>query len=187
VKKATLSLGALLKSDDDPIDSAEGRRNAKAAILKFFKAVAGKDATALAEVFADDAVYEIPFSENGSTEPGQFRRYEGSAEVVKFWMATTANGPKNLGAEHVELFITADGSTVFIEQQGNLVLSDGRPYRNKYVFRFSMNDGRISHVREYYNPVIAAYAFKRKIANSFLIETLESNVTTVAREGEHRG
>jgi ketosteroid isomerase-like protein len=53
-----------------------------------------------------------------------------------------------------------------------MALSDGRSYRTKYVFRFSIRDGRVSHVREYFNPVIAAYAFKRKIANSFLIETL---------------
>ena len=36
----------------------------------------------------------------------------------------------------------------------------------------SIRDGRISHVREYFNPVIAAYAFKRKIANAFLVEAL---------------
>jgi ketosteroid isomerase-like protein len=72
----------------------------------------------------------------------------------------------------MELSITGDGSRVFIEQRGNMVLPDGRPYRNKYVFRFSIRDGRISHVREYFNPVIAAYAFRRKIANAFIIETL---------------
>jgi ketosteroid isomerase-like protein len=161
-----------LKADDDPADSAAGRRAAKDAILRFFKAVAAKDATALAQSITGDAVYEIPFSESGSTEPGGFRRYVGSAEVVDFWMATTANGPKSLGADEVDLSITGDGSRVFIEQRGNMVLSDGRPYRNKYVFRFSIRDGRVSHVREYFNPVIAAYAFRRKIANSFLVETL---------------
>jgi ketosteroid isomerase-like protein len=168
----SISLGALLKGNDDPIDSAAGRRAAKDAILRFFKAVAARDAAALAQSITEDAVYEIPFSESGSTEAGGFRRYAGTAEVVEFWMATTANGPKNLGAEDVELSITGDGSQVFIEQRGNMVLTDGRPYRNKYVFRFSIRDGRISHVREYFNPVVAAYAFKRKIANAFLIETL---------------
>jgi ketosteroid isomerase-like protein len=170
--KAAVSLGALLKSDDDPIESAAGRRAAKDAILRFFKAVATRDASALAQSITEDAVYEIPFSESGSTEPGGFRRYAGTEEVVAFWMATTANGPKSLGAEDVELTIAADGSRVFIEQRGNMVLPDGRPYRNKYVFRFSIRDGRVSHVREYFNPVIAAYAFRRKIANSFLVEAL---------------
>jgi len=166
------SLGALLKGNDDPVDSPEGRRVAKNAILAFFKAVATKDTTALANSITDDAIYEIPFSESGSTEPGQFRRYVGAAAVVEFWTATTANGPKSLGPEDVELSVNADGSKVFIEQRGNMVLSDGRSYRNRYVFRFSIRNGRICHIREYFNPVTAAYAFKRKIANSFLVETL---------------
>jgi len=172
MSKSAVNLGALLKSNEDPADSAAGPRLAKDAILRFFKAVATRDAAALAQSITDDAVYEIPFSESGSTEPGGFRRYVGVAEVVGFWMATTENGPKSLGAEDVELSITADGSRVFIEQRGNMVLRDGRPYRNKYVFRFSIRDGRVNHVREYFNPVIAAYAFKRKIANSFIVETL---------------
>jgi len=170
--RPAVSLGTLLKSNEDPIDSPAGRRAAKNAILRFFKAVATGDAVTLAQSITEDAVYEIPFSESGSTEPGGFRRYVGASEVIDFWMATTANGPKSLGAEDVELSITGDGSRVFIEQRGNMVLADGRPYRNKYVFRFSIRDGRISHAREYFNPVIAAYAFKRKIANSFVIETL---------------
>jgi ketosteroid isomerase-like protein len=175
VNKPAVSLGALLKSNDDPLDSPTGRRAAKDAILAFFKAIAAKDAAALARSITEDAVYEIPFSESGSTEPGAFRRYVGAAEVIEFWTATTANGPKSLGPEDVELSITADGSRVFIEQRGNMVLSDGRSYRNKYVFRFSIRDGQICHVREYFNAVTAAYAFKRKIANAFLIETLETN------------
>ena len=155
-----------------PSNSPEGRRAAKDAILAFFRAVATRDATALGKAITEDAVYEIPFSESGSTEPGQFRRYVGAAEVIEFWTATTANGPKSLGPEDVELSINADGSRVFIEQRGNMVLSDGRPYRNRYVFRFSIRDRLVCHVREYFNPVTAAYAFKRKIANSFLVDTL---------------
>jgi ketosteroid isomerase-like protein len=165
-------LGALLKSDDDPADSAEGRRAAKDAIRRFFKAVAAKDAGALAGSLTEDAIYEIPFSETGSIEPGGFRSYIGAAAVVDFWMTTVGGGLQNLGPDDVELSITGDGSRVFIEQRGNMVLSDGRPYRNKYVFRFSIRDGRVSHVREYLNPIIAAYAFHRKVANSFLIEAL---------------
>jgi ketosteroid isomerase-like protein len=172
MSKTATSLGALLKSNDDPIDSPEGRRAAKDAILAFFKAVATKDTKALAKSITEDAVYEIPFSESGSTEPGKFRRYVGAAAVIEFWTATTTNGPKSLGPEDVELSINADGSRVFIEQRGNMVLSDGRSYRNRYVFRFAIRNGRICHVREYFNPVTAAYAFKRKVANSFTVEAL---------------
>jgi hypothetical protein len=77
-----ISLGALLKGNDDPIDSAVGRRAAKDAILQFFKVVAARDTAALAQSIFEEAVYEIPFSESGSTEAGGFRRYVGTTEVV---------------------------------------------------------------------------------------------------------
>jgi hypothetical protein len=40
------------------------------------------------------------------------------------------------------------------------------------VFRFSLVGGKISHVREYFNPIISAYAFRRKIANNLSIDSL---------------
>jgi ketosteroid isomerase-like protein len=166
------SLGALLRSDDDPADSAEARRGSKDAILKFFRAIAAKDAQGLAEVLAEDAVYEIPFSETGSTEPGAHRRYVGREEVVNFWMKTTSAGMKNLGADEVELSVNADGGRVFIEQRGNMVMSDGKPYRNRYVFRFDLEAGKIKSIREYYNPIISAYAFARPIAGSIKVDRL---------------
>jgi len=62
----------------------------------------------------------------------------------------------------------ADGGGLHLQvTQG----SDGK-LNKSWLFRFSIRDGRISHVREYFNPVIAAYAFRRKIANAFIIETL---------------
>ena len=167
-----VGLSALLKSDADPADSAAGRRAAKDGIRRFFRAIAAKDRGALAESITPDVVYEFPFSESGSSEADAMRRYVGSDAVIEFWMKTAADGPRNLGAAEVELSITADGSRVFIEQRGNMVLADGRSYRNRYVFRFSIVGGKISHVREYFNPIISAYAFRRKIANNLSIDSL---------------
>ena len=167
-----VGLSALLKSDEDPVDSAAGRRAAKDGIRRFFRAIAAKDRAALAESITADVVYEFPFVESGSTEADAMRRYVGSAAVIEFWMNTVAGGPRNLGAEDVELSITADGCRVFIEQRGNMILPDGRSYRNRYVFRFSIVAGKISHVREYFNPIISAYAFRRKIANTLMVESL---------------
>ena len=166
------SLGALLKSDDDPPFSPEGRRRAKDAIRRFFRAIAARDMAALADSVTEDVVYEMPFSETGSTEPGQFRRYSGRDQVVAFWERTSGSGLRSAPPEDVELSITADGARVFIEQRGNMTTADGKPYRNRYVFRFDIADGRVSHVREYINPIISAYAFARPVANAFIIEKL---------------
>ena len=38
--------------------------------------------------------------------------------------------------------------------------------------RFDLVGGKIKHCKEYYNPIQSAYAFGRKIAGQFTIETL---------------
>ena len=85
----------------------------------------------LADALSPDTLYEIPFSESGSTEPGAHRRYVGRDQVIEFWMQTASSGTRNLGAEELELSITADGSRLFIEQRGNMVMADGKSYRNR--------------------------------------------------------
>src|ERR1700744_5152177 len=101
------SLGALLRSDEDPEDSREKRRKSKDLVLALFRAIAAKDPQGLAEALSPDALYEIPFSENGSTEPGAHRRYVGRDQVVDFWMQNAPAGSKNLGAGELELSIPA--------------------------------------------------------------------------------
>ena len=61
-------------------------------------------------------------------------------------------------------FITDDGATVFVEGRGDLIQkSSGQPYRNLYVFRFTISDGKITDIREYGNPVIYAKALGLKV------------------------
>lgn len=158
-------LAAVLRGEDNIQDNPTARRVAKDTVLRFFKALAMKDMVALGEVVADDVIYELPFSESGSTEPGRYRRYAGRAAVVAFWQETSGAGIKALPPEDVELSVLPDGSRLFIEQRGNLTMPDGKIYRNRYVFRFDLLDGRVGHVREYINPIISAYAFGRKLGD----------------------
>ena len=90
--KPAPSLGALLRSDADPPGSAEGRRAAKDAILRFFKAVAAGDMASLAESVTHDVIYELPFSETGSTEPSGFRRYIGQGSLRAASLSRACSG-----------------------------------------------------------------------------------------------
>ncbi len=38
-------------------------------------------------------------------------------------------------------------------------MANGRPYENRYVFRFDVENGKIRRIREYLNPVTSAVAF----------------------------
>lgn len=166
------SLGTLLREDDDPINSREGRRAGKDAVLTFFKSVASKDRSAFEANVTDDVIHEIPFSESGSTEPGHYRRFEGKQAVVDFWMSVADGNLKVGRTEDVELSVNADGSRIYIEQRGNITMPSGKIYRNRYVFRFDIRDGKICHSKEYFNPVTAAYAFDRPIAGGLIVNEL---------------
>ncbi len=167
-----MTLAELLRGADETGDDPEARARAKAAVRMFFKAVAKADMAALADAVTDDVIYEMPFSESGSTEAGTYRRFVGRADVIGFWRATSGVGIKVEPPEDVEISVLGDGSRLFIEQRGDMTMPDGKRYRNRYVFRYDIRDGRVSYVREYINPIISAYAFGRPIAGGLMVETL---------------
>lgn len=172
MSESAKSLGTLLREDNDPADSPKGRRAGKDAVLTFFKSVATKNRAAFTANLTDDVIHEIPFSESGSTEPGQYRHFEGKQAVVDFWMSV-ADGNLEVGrTEDVDLSVNADGSRIFIEQRGNITMPSGKIYRNRYVFRFDIRDGKVCHSKEYFNPVTAAYAFDRPIAGRLIVKEL---------------
>lgn len=56
-----------------------------------------------------------------------------------------------------ELSVTNDGRTVFIEALGDLRTAIGDLlYSNRYVFKFDLDQGRITSIKEYANPVTAS-------------------------------
>ena len=52
-------------------------------------------------------------------------------------------------------------------------MANGRTYRNRYVMRFVVEGGKVAHVREYYNPIVSAYGFRRPIAGQFYLDSLD--------------
>ncbi len=51
--------------------------------------------------------------------------------------------------------VTAEGDRVVVEFEGNATLVNGQPYDNQYCMVFTMRDGRIRHVNEYFCTLLA--------------------------------
>jgi ketosteroid isomerase-like protein len=51
--------------------------------------------------------------------------------------------------------VTADGNRVVVEAEGNAVTVAGTPYRNQYCFVFTLKDGKIKKVHEYFCSKLA--------------------------------
>ena len=55
--------------------------------------------------------------------------------------------------------VSADGATTFVQARGDFLTTDGRPYRNVYVFRFDWRAGTIVSWEEYANPMTIIRTF----------------------------
>jgi ketosteroid isomerase-like protein len=113
-------------------------------------------------LFNERSMVEIPFNESGRTEEGAFRRYAGMAELDAFTERSHA-AEGTMGFSDIEMFVVQGQSTVFVEGRGNIIMTSGRDYRNRYVFKFDIEGDKIIKLREYYNPITSGLAFGRKI------------------------
>ena len=126
-------------------------------VERFFDTLEARDLAALADLFTEDVTNTLPYVATGDTSPAAMRRFEGQAAVLAYFSGA-AERIAQIAFRETEIALGGDGRTVFVENRGDMVLPDGRPYRNRYVWRFEVEDGRIAGIREYFNPVTAAAA-----------------------------
>jgi len=110
----------------------------------------------LVELFADDAVMELPFA------PGKMpRRYVGKVAVGEFQrFARDAFSEFSMTVDAIHQ--TGDPQVVVAEHRSEAVVAEnGRPYRNRYVTFFTFDDdGLITQWREYYDAGVVVKAFR---------------------------
>ena len=140
-------------------------------VRAFVTANQAKDKATMMSLIADDIYHEIPFSESGRTEEGAFRTNRGKdAMSVFFDMALSTI--ERLQFVDPTFVTSADARSVFVEGRGDCLMANGKIYRNRYVFRYDVENGKITGLREYYNPIISAFAFNRPIAGKYSIDDL---------------
>ena len=156
------TIDALPDRPDDP----EQRRRTGELLRKYWAAILGQDADALRRLYSDDVLVELPFSESGRVEEGYFRAFRGIEDVMAFWITAFTLEGDDSGLYDAEVTMSGDGRVVFVEGFGQVTMANGRDYRNRYVFRMTVEGDLVTSFREYYNPIVAARAFGRPIAAS---------------------
>lgn len=110
----------------------------------------------LVELFAEDAVMELPFA------PGKMTRaYVGKAAIGEFQrFARDAFSEFSMTVDAVHE--TADPNVVIAEHRSVAVVAEnGRPYRNHYVTFFTFDaDGLVTSWREFYDAGVVVRAFR---------------------------
>ncbi|SNT11510.1 Ketosteroid isomerase-related protein [Granulicella rosea] len=131
------------------------------AVEQFFRALSDRDISIAPPVLSEEVNLTIPYALAGGTDPERvFKRKDA---VLGYLGMVLENFTRSVITDR-QTFLTDDGRTVFVEGRGDLIRkSNGEPYRNLYVFRFTISDGHITDIREYGNPVIYAKALGLQI------------------------
>lgn len=157
---AALVLGAL---QPHPAPAAEPAAAAlPAPVQRFFAALEARDLGMLEAALAERAVTVLPMNASGSTAADETRRFEGRAATLRYY----GGAMQAIGAARfldAEATVGDGGRTVVVENRGEMRLASGETYRNLCVWRFDVDDGRVVAIREYFNPVAAAIAFRRPL------------------------
>jgi ketosteroid isomerase-like protein len=134
--------------------------SAESAARAYLVALQNKDKDGILSILTDDFVFEVPFNDSGTNDLENTRR--GITEAMAVY-ERAFNEIETMTLEDLAINATADGTVVFAEAVGNMTMATGHPYKNRYIYRFDLQDGKISRMREYRNPVTAAIAFGRPL------------------------
>ncbi|SEL77524.1 Ketosteroid isomerase-related protein [Sphingomonas palmae] len=118
-----------------------------ALVQGFVHAIEVRDRATIERSLAEDAKQVFPMAGGGWT--GLAAVFEGKAEVLDYTFGLFDNF-SSLVWTHKDWTVSSDGSRVFMQAKSEAVVAySQKPYRNTYVTRFDVADGKITRVVEY--------------------------------------
>ena len=125
----------------------------KAVVSAFFSTKENHDLAGLAALFADNMVYTFPMPASGAQE--NWFVYDGKEAPVEY-QRKNLDAFSQLKMRDMQVTVSEDGNTVFVESRGDYVSKIGKPYKNVYVMKFVLEGDKIVKAFEYANPVTYA-------------------------------
>ncbi len=118
----------------------------KQIVLKFIEAMGASDADSAAVCLAKDAFTLA----KGFGKFAGVRRYDTIVGTINAFRKLVPTGLRP--TVHT---VTAEAERVVVEFEGNAVTCEGRPYCNQYCMVFTLQDGKIQQVNEYFCTKLA--------------------------------
>lgn len=128
------------------------QRNLDVVRRAFAGIAAGSAEQMLVGNYTDDMVLELPYADPPSV-------IEGLDTALKY--LTAAFGMFRFSLEITEVHECVDPDKLVLEYTSiGQVLASGKAYGNQYIGVYQFRGGRISRVREFYNPLVSRRALK---------------------------
>jgi ketosteroid isomerase-like protein len=118
----------------------------KQIVLKFIEAMGASDAHSAAACLAKDAFTLA----KGFSKFAGVRRYDTIVGTIDAFRKLVPTGLRP--TVHT---VTAEAERVVVEFEGNAVTCEGKPYCNQYCMVFTLQDGKIKQVNEYFCTKLA--------------------------------
>lgn len=103
--------------------------------------------------YADDVLVEFPFAPEGHT-----KRLEGVESLAKF-LSAIADFTEGHEMKRIEVATTESGFTLRYTES-SIFRSTGKHYASEIVWLAKVNDGLITHLSEFYNPLAVLSALE---------------------------
>jgi ketosteroid isomerase-like protein len=125
------------------------RETNTAIVRRYIDAINQWDFDTKRELLAEDAVFEMPYAPEGFE-----RRIAGRENIIAFVETVPAIiDAENLHDIQLETYHSDPGEIVAQYKSDMVIKPTGAEYRNEYVSRFTVRDGKITRFAEYYDPV----------------------------------
>ncbi len=134
----------------------ETRRRAQ----QFLHHLEHKGTEAIAATLHPEITFTHPLSLSGKREVAV--RCQGTDRVLGY-LGGAFTMMDRIRFTNQRISVAAGGGTAFVQADGDLTTSDGRPYQNVYIFRIDWRGDRIIAVEEYANPLTFCQTFNNPL------------------------
>jgi uncharacterized protein len=142
------------------MSDAQLRERNMAIVSRYIDAINRWDFDTQRELLAEDAVFEMPYAPEGFE-----RRFTGRDEIIAFVETIPAIiDAENLHDVRLETYHSDPGEVVAEYRSDMVIKPTGAAYRNEYVSRFTVRDGRVTRFAEYYDPIRLVIALGGSVA-----------------------
>ncbi|NEM05691.1 nuclear transport factor 2 family protein [Geodermatophilus normandii] len=132
----------------------------RAVVEAYLDAVGRLDLPAIEATFADDVELVLPYA-----PPGFPKVSRGRAAAMEVYPEGLMD-PMDFSDYRIDALEGRPGEWVAEYTSNTRVLTTGRPYRNTYISRFSIRNGRITRLAEFFDPIVLVTALGLEVPTS---------------------
>ena len=126
--------------------------NGRDVVVAYLDAVGRLDLPAIEATFAEDVELVLPYA-----PPGFPKVSRGRVEAMQVYPEGLME-PMRFDGYRIDALEGRPGEWLAEYTSDTTVLTTGRPYRNTYISRFTVRDGRITRLAEFFDPIVLVTA-----------------------------